>query len=835
MFAGNPAHAGQTRESCFASERAMPPIVKENETLSSTAETTPRPASAASLPAESASKPQPVALEVAVTVNGARTVEGSDKREPFSESTKTVLVFGNGAVIRLLSSVSPGQLLFLTNEKTKKEVVCQVVKSKNYRNVSGYVELEFTESVVGFWGMRFPGDRLGPAQPAASTPVSVAPSSASGTPAVPRRAVPRIETPAVSVAPKIMEAKPPAPTNATRDLKPKRSEVKFGAPPASLTELPSAQKPEAPVASAPIGFAEPASLTPDFTAYAAPVKPLAPTSSTFDLPRNPEVRASIFAPPPQASAAPPAVEAVSLPPDLEVKPPAPAPPVLELPRSTNERASIFAAPQQTPATLHPVLELKPSAPPTIGPSIPAVASDPETEALKQHTARLQEQLSSLLFAEAPAAKPLPISSPARPHEEAKPVDLAAKLLEFAKTDATPAPVVKSAEPERIAPLPVTASFDEEELKIPAWLEPLTRNAAAPVSTQELIEREKAKRLAEQPKLEEIAAEPLAAESPAAVAEENTAEAPVPAFSGSFLVDEPLLAEESSPKKSNKGLLIAAIAAAVVLLAGSGAWYMRQQTGGVHVNAASAPQMQTPPAPGPSQTLQSQPLATTASQGNTPSQTAVPALNNAALQTKSAANPEGLVPAAPSAVAGHNQETGSIVATRSPNTVDSGSALSASAQPKKPVLGEVHLATPIASQRKAAPLNGDADPGAVLNDDQPESNEASLGTGLAVNTKQPDAPAPAAPVGGDVKQAKAISTVAPVYPILAKSQHIAGDVRIDALIDANGRVTAMKIISGSTLLHQAAMDALRQWKYQPATLDGKPVAMHLTVTLQFRLQ
>jgi protein TonB len=71
--------------------------------------------------------------------------------------------------------------------------------------------------------------------------------------------------------------------------------------------------------------------------------------------------------------------------------------------------------------------------------------------------------------------------------------------------------------------------------------------------------------------------------------------------------------------------------------------------------------------------------------------------------------------------------------------------------------------------------------------------------------------------------------------LAKNQHVAGDVRIDALIDANGRVTTMKVISGPTLLHQAAMDALRQWKYQPASLDGKPVPMHLTVTLQFRMQ
>jgi protein TonB len=56
-----------------------------------------------------------------------------------------------------------------------------------------------------------------------------------------------------------------------------------------------------------------------------------------------------------------------------------------------------------------------------------------------------------------------------------------------------------------------------------------------------------------------------------------------------------------------------------------------------------------------------------------------------------------------------------------------------------------------------------------------------------------------------------------------------------LIDANGRVTTMKVISGPALLHQAAMDALSKWKYQPAALDGKPVPMHLTVTLQFRLQ
>jgi TonB family protein len=137
----------------------MSPAAKENEILTSIPENaTARPVvgSNGTPPADSPSRTQPVALEVPVTVNGARAVAGSEKREPFSESTKTVLIFGHGAVVRLSSSVAPGQLLFLTNEKTKKEVVCQVVSSKNYRGMSGYVELEFTEPVSGFWGMRFP-------------------------------------------------------------------------------------------------------------------------------------------------------------------------------------------------------------------------------------------------------------------------------------------------------------------------------------------------------------------------------------------------------------------------------------------------------------------------------------------------------------------------------------------------------------------------------------------------------------------------------------------------------------------------------------------------------
>src|SRR5713226_4952439 len=270
MFEGNPVPTGRDTKSCFASDHAMPPITKENEGLAAPPGSAARIASPSAVPDDPAGKAQPVALEVPVTVNGARAVEGSDKREPFSESTKTVLVFGNGAVIRLSSSVAPGQLLFLTNDKTKKEVVCQVVKSKNYRNVSGYVELEFTEPVVGFWGLRFPGDRIG-SGPQLGAPAPVASLSASGSPAIPRPVAPKIEAPAANVTPSVLAAKPAVPVSVVRNVEPKLAETKFVTPTAPVTQIPAAPKVEEPVAQKPV----------------APVAPLSSALSTSFDPEAP--------------------------------------------------------------------------------------------------------------------------------------------------------------------------------------------------------------------------------------------------------------------------------------------------------------------------------------------------------------------------------------------------------------------------------------------------------------------------------------------------------------------------------------------------------------------
>ncbi len=96
-----------------------------------------------------------IAREVPVKVTGAKAGIASEERDLFAESTTTVLVFEKGGVIRLTAAVTPGQLLFLSNEESKREVVTQVIRKRAYRPTECYVELEFTEPAPGFWGTEF--------------------------------------------------------------------------------------------------------------------------------------------------------------------------------------------------------------------------------------------------------------------------------------------------------------------------------------------------------------------------------------------------------------------------------------------------------------------------------------------------------------------------------------------------------------------------------------------------------------------------------------------------------------------------------------------------------
>ena len=88
------------------------------------------------------------------------------------------------------------------------------------------------------------------------------------------------------------------------------------------------------------------------------------------------------------------------------------------------------------------------------------------------------------------------------------------------------------------------------------------------------------------------------------------------------------------------------------------------------------------------------------------------------------------------------------------------------------------------------------------------------------------------VGGRIQAPRLVRNVQPVYPPLAKQTRTQGVVVLDCVIDQHGNVTQIKLVSGHPLLVQSALDAVRQWKYQPTLLNGQPVAVEMHVTVKF---
>ncbi len=90
------------------------------------------------------------------------------------------------------------------------------------------------------------------------------------------------------------------------------------------------------------------------------------------------------------------------------------------------------------------------------------------------------------------------------------------------------------------------------------------------------------------------------------------------------------------------------------------------------------------------------------------------------------------------------------------------------------------------------------------------------------------------VGGNVQAAKIINRVQPVYPPLARQTRISGTVRLHAIISKDGSIQQLEVVSGHPLLQQAALDAVRQWRYQPTLLNGDPVEVDTTIDVIFSL-
>jgi Gram-negative bacterial TonB protein C-terminal len=96
---------------------------------------------------------QVTALEIPVTIQGSQIVPGTDRRELFTETTKTTLTLEKGAVVNLNAKVAKGQSLFLRNELSGREILCKVLEAPA-EGQSGYTDLEFTVHDPEFWTAR---------------------------------------------------------------------------------------------------------------------------------------------------------------------------------------------------------------------------------------------------------------------------------------------------------------------------------------------------------------------------------------------------------------------------------------------------------------------------------------------------------------------------------------------------------------------------------------------------------------------------------------------------------------------------------------------------------
>jgi protein TonB len=106
---------------------------------------------------------------------------------------------------------------------------------------------------------------------------------------------------------------------------------------------------------------------------------------------------------------------------------------------------------------------------------------------------------------------------------------------------------------------------------------------------------------------------------------------------------------------------------------------------------------------------------------------------------------------------------------------------------------------------------------------------------------PPPPPPPAPVsrepvrvGGELKAPALVKRVEPEYPLLAVRAQVQGVVILEAVVDREGRVEDVRVLRSIPLLERAAIDAVRQWRYSPLLLNGKPERFVLTVTVSFSL-
>lgn len=119
-------------------------------------------------------------------------------------------------------------------------------------------------------------------------------------------------------------------------------------------------------------------------------------------------------------------------------------------------------------------------------------------------------------------------------------------------------------------------------------------------------------------------------------------------------------------------------------------------------------------------------------------------------------------------------------------------------------------------------------------------DVGTGSALALASVPPPAPTPVVPdvpirPGGDIREPRKVFDVTPVYPAIARAARVDGTVIIEATIARDGSVRDARLLRSAPMLDQAALDAVRQWRYTPSLLNGVPVEVLVTVTVRFTVR
>lgn len=303
------------------------------------------------------------------------------------------------------------------------------------------------------------------------------------------------------------------------------------------------------------------------------------------------------------------------------------------------------------------------------------------------------------------------------------------------------------------------------------------------------------------------------------------------------IDYPsLLLPTSRPKRNSPVLMFAGAVVVVLAFVAAGAMYMRrnpkvmtQITKPTAVASSSAsPSSSAPSSPLPAPAAVDEVVATNPSVPVTSaSSTTTPQVERKVeVPAPASETPRSSITTG----SGHASQKSAAATSRPTISISTGTADIYAGDLKAHAQIKPHDAT-----RVTAPV---PDVGAASSKEIPVIPNGNLGSLVSgIGSSSLVAPAPPAPdvvQGGHVRLPKLISSVPPVYPQLAAANHVEGEVKIQAEINASGRVTSTKIVSGPILLRSAAANAVRQWKYSPAMLDGKAISTQYVVTVRFRL-